>query len=78
MKTFVHFSSGGIIHAIVTVDAPEGVTAMLQPEAGQMVAEIDAPELTSAVGNVEKLRKITKQYKVAPPPSELCKLTRAK
>ena len=34
MKTFVHFSSGGIIHAVVTLDAPDGMTVMLQPDAG--------------------------------------------
>jgi hypothetical protein len=85
MKTFAHFSSGGVIDAVVIVDAPEGVTVGLQLEAGQMVAELDSPELTSAAGDVEKLRerdveklrKITKRHKVAPPGSQLCKLTRA-
>jgi hypothetical protein len=76
MKTFVHFSSGGIIHAVVTLDAPDGMTVMLQPDAGQMVAEVDAPELASASDDVEKLREMIKQYKVTPSRSPLLILTK--
>jgi len=78
MRTFVHLSSGGIIHAVVTLDAPDEVTVMLQPDAGQMVAEVDAPELASASDDddVEKLREVIKQYKVTPSRSPLLKLTK--
>ncbi|HTF68253.1 MAG TPA: hypothetical protein VK638_36810 [Edaphobacter sp.] len=76
MRTFVHLSSGGIIHAVVTLDAPDEVTVMLQPDAGQMVAEVDAPELASASDDAEKLREVIKQYKVTPSRSPLLKLTK--
>jgi predicted ArsR family transcriptional regulator len=80
MKTFVHFSSGGTIHSVVMVDAPDGVTAMLQPDAGQMVAEVEAPELASASkdNEVEKLRELIKQYKVMPSNSPVSRLEKVK
>jgi hypothetical protein len=77
MKTFVHFDPGGSIHAIVSVDAPEGVTVMLEPEAGRLVAEIDAPKLEFRTDDIEKVREFAKQNKVVTPWSPRCKLTKS-
>ncbi|MCW5982432.1 MAG: hypothetical protein KIT09_30375 [Bryobacteraceae bacterium] len=69
MKTYVHFDAGGFIHGIVNLDAPEGVTVMMEPEPGRSVAEIDAPELASAgVGsagdNFEKVREFASKHRI--------------
>jgi hypothetical protein len=77
MKTFVHFDSAGSIHAFITVDAPDGVIAMVEPAPGLLVAEADGPELASAAGNVETMRELAKAYKVEPSSSPRCRLTRS-
>jgi hypothetical protein len=77
MKTFVHADASGGIHALITVDAPDGVTIMLQPEPGLMVAEVDAPQLVPAADDVEKLRDILKTYVVATPSLPRSRLTRS-
>jgi hypothetical protein len=77
MKTFVHFDSVGSIHAVVTVDAPDGVTAMLEPEPGLLVAEVDGSEFESAAGEAEKIREMVKNYRVATPSGPRCRLTKS-
>jgi hypothetical protein len=78
MKTFVHFDSVGGIHSVVTVDAPDEVSAMVVPEPGLSVAEVSGPELASAAGDTEKLLEIMRKYKVAMPFPSQCKLKRSK
>jgi hypothetical protein len=77
MKTFVHSDAAGGIHAFITVDAPDGVTIMLEPEPGLMVAEVDGPELVPATDDVEKLREIAQNYVVATPSLPRSRLTRS-
>jgi len=77
MKTYVHFDALGSIHSIITVDAPAGVMAMMEPEPGLSVAEIDAPELDSAAGDVEKTREMAKSYKVDMSAGSRYKLSKA-
>ena len=59
MRTFVHFDVEGRIHSVVTVDAPEGVRAMVAVEPGMSVAEVEFPELLktpTTEAEVEKIR----------------------
>ena len=37
MRTFAHFDAAGQIRALITVDAPEGISAGLVPEHGIFV-----------------------------------------
>ncbi len=68
MKTFVHLDPSGVIQSLVTVDAPDGVTAMLQPDAGVLIAEVDAPEFRQqAEPDVERLRQVLASYRVSAP-----------
>src|SRR4051812_34629236 len=45
MRTFVHHDKTGTIHSLVCVEGPPGVEAMLEPEPGIVVTEIDGAEL---------------------------------
>jgi hypothetical protein len=80
MKTYVQFDGDGAIHSIVTVDAPEGVRAMVDVEPGLSVAEIDGagfkpPTTDSEMSNV---RALTQGYRVAVPAGTKATLTKAK
>jgi hypothetical protein len=80
MKTYVQFDADGAIHSIVTVDAPEGVRAMVDVEPGLSVAEIDGagfkpPTTDSEMSNV---RALTQGYRVAVPAGTKATLTKAK
>jgi hypothetical protein len=41
MKLFVHHDVSGKIHSVVAVDAPDGVSMMLVPRRGRLVAEVE-------------------------------------
>jgi len=77
MKTFAHLSATGAVEAIVTLDAPDSIEVGLQPDPNQLIVEVQSPELAEAGGDVEKVRKILKQYKLAQPSSQPVKLTKA-
>lgn len=77
MKLIAHYDSEGTIHALLRVDAPEGMSVMLAPEAGLFAGEIDPAglELQSDAPGADQLEALTKTYKIATPLPRL-KLTR--
>jgi hypothetical protein len=81
MRTYVQFDAEGTIHSIVTVDAPEGVRAMVDVEPGLSVAEIDAAELKAPTtdSEVDKLRALMQGHRVSVPTAgKKATLTKAK
>jgi hypothetical protein len=80
MKTYAQFDRAGAIHSIVTVDAPEGVRAMVDVEPGLSVAEIDASEIKAPTteSDVDKIRALTQGYRVPVPAATKVTLTKAK
>lgn len=67
MKIYAHYDTEGTIHALILINAPDGFGAMVAPEPGLLVAEVEGLQLKSAAPHVEELRKIAKTYKVATP-----------
>jgi hypothetical protein len=69
MKTYVQFDADGRIHSVVTVEAPEGVRAMVNVDPGLSVAEIDAADLNAPTtdSDVDKIRALTDDYRVSMP-----------
>jgi hypothetical protein len=80
MRTYVQFDADGTIHSIVTVDAPEGVRAMVDVEATLSVAEIDLPEVKAPTteSEVDRLRVLMQGYRVSIPSAAKATLTKAK
>jgi hypothetical protein len=80
MKTYVQFDVTGRIHSVVTVDAPEGVRAMVDVDPGLAVVEIDAAQFKAATTDVEvdKLRTLIQDYRVSVPAAAKATLTKAK
>jgi hypothetical protein len=80
MKTYVQFDADGRIHSVVTVEAPDGVRAMVDVEPGLSVAEIDVADLKAPAmdSEMDTFRALTQQYRVAVPPAAKVKLTKAK
>ena len=79
MRTYVQFDTGGKIHSIVTVEAPQGVHAGMDVEPGLSVAEIDAAELKAATtdSDVDKIRALTQEYRVSVPAAAKATLKKA-
>ena len=69
MRIYAHYDSEGIIHSAFSVDAPEGFRALLAPEPGLFVGEIDTADLDlqSDASQPEALLEIAELYKVATP-----------
>ena len=80
MRTYVQFDTDGKIHSVVTIDAPDGVRAMVDVEPGLSVAEIDAAELKAATtdSDVEKIRALSQEYRVSVPAAAKATLKKAK
>jgi DUF1009 family protein len=80
MKTYVQFNADGKIHSIVTIEAPDGVRAMVDVEPGLSVAEIDTAEFKAAAtdADVEKISALTQDYRVSVPAAAKATLTKAK
>ena len=76
MKTFAHLNASGVVQAIVTLDAPDAIRAGLQAEPDQVIIEVDSAELTSAGNDVEKVREILKDYRIAQPSPQRATMTR--
>ena len=77
MKIYAYYDLEGNIHSLLSVDAPEGGSAPLAPEAGLFVSEIEAEgiELKSDESDFETLLEIAKTYKITTPIPRL-KLTK--
>ena len=80
MKTYVQFDTDGRIHAVVTVEAPDGVRAMVDVEPGLSVAEIESTEFKAPTteSELEKIRALTQDYRVSVPAAAKVKLKKAK
>ena len=80
MRTYVQFDADGTIHSIVTVDAPEGVRAMVDVEPGLSVAEIDSAALKAPTtdSDVDKIRALMQGNRVSVPAAAKATLTKGK
>ena len=67
MKVFAHYDESGKIHSLTWFNAPKGISVMLAPRPGQLVAEIEGHNLTDRVPSEKTLRDITKNYTIAEP-----------
>jgi hypothetical protein len=71
MKVYVHYDSSGAIHDLIAVDAPADRIAMLAPQPGLFVAEVEGkvpglkPEPDKS--DPEALRKSLQTLRVATP-----------
>jgi hypothetical protein len=80
MKTYAQFDAAGRIYSVVTVDAPEGVRAMVDVEPGLSAAEIDTAEIKTPTteSEVEKIRALMQGYRVSVAAATKAPLTKAK
>jgi hypothetical protein len=69
MKIFAHHDPTGAIRSLVGVDAPEGVEAMLEPEPGVLVTEIQGVDLDLNAENVDAVRELLESHIVAVRPT---------
>jgi hypothetical protein len=67
MRLFAHHDVDGKIRSLTWFNAPEGVSIMLTPGPGELVAEIEGHKLTGTVPSEKALRDIAKNYKIAEP-----------
>ena len=67
MRLFAHHDADGKIRSLTWLDAPEGISVMLTPGPGELVAEIEGHKLTGTVPSEKALRDIAKSYKIAEP-----------
>ena len=67
MRLFAHHDADGKIRSLTLLDAPEGISVMLTPGPGELVAEIEGHKLTGTVPSEKALRDIAKNYKIAEP-----------
>ena len=67
MRLFAHHDADGKIRSLTWFDAPEGISVMLTPGPGELVAEIEGHKLTGTVPSEKALRDIAKIYKIAEP-----------
>jgi len=75
MRVFVHHNPEGVIRSVTGFDAPEGVSLMLTPRPGEVVAEVDGHGLTIGHPEESALRDLGKNHKVATPLAR-CKLVK--
>jgi hypothetical protein len=67
MRLFAHYNVDGKIRSLTWFNAPEGVSIMLTPGPGELVAEIEGHKLTGPVPSEKALRSIAKNYQIAEP-----------
>jgi hypothetical protein len=68
MRVIAHYDAQGTIHALLRVDAPEGITVQVAPEPGIFAGEVDLAGLEADDdGSVEALETLMETYRVATP-----------
>jgi hypothetical protein len=67
MQLIAHYDTDGTIHALLRVDAPEGISVMVTPEPGLLAGELDDAELRTDDGSAEALEMLLKSHRVATP-----------
>ena len=77
MKLFAHYDESGKIHSVTWSNAPKGISLMLTPRPGELVAEIEDHNLTDRVPSEKALRDIAKGHTIAAPLAR-CKLAKKK
>jgi hypothetical protein len=76
MKIFAHHDRTGAIQSLIGVDAPEGVEAMLEPEPGVLVTEIQGLDLELDAENVDAVRELLESHIVEVRPTSPGSLVR--
>lgn len=77
MKLFAHYDQSGKIHSLTWFNAPQGVSLMLTPRPGELVAEVEGHNLTTQIPTEKALRDIAKGNTIAAPLAR-CKLAKKK
>jgi hypothetical protein len=67
MKLFAHFDTSGKIHSLTSVNAPDGISLMLTPSVGRLVAEVEGHGLGERELNEKALRELAKSHIIAEP-----------
>lgn len=67
MRLFAHYDVSGNIRSLTWFNAPQGVSLMLTPRAGDAVAEIEGHSITAEKPSEETLRDIAKSNTIAAP-----------
>jgi hypothetical protein len=65
MKTFAHHDEDGNVRALVTVSGPK--TAMVTPQAGQFVTQIESVEIDPWKMDIAAIRKMARGMKIPTP-----------
>jgi len=63
MKIYAHYDSSGNIHSLITSSGEKGLNAMLSPEPGLSVAEIEGLKLDDD-RDVDAIRKIAETHTI--------------
>ena len=63
----IQCDADGTIHALLRVDAPEGMSVMVARGPGLLFGELDDAELESDDGIAEALELLLRSYRVATP-----------
>jgi hypothetical protein len=66
MRLFAHHDADGNIRSLTWFDAPDGISIMLMPGPGEIVAEIEGHKRTGTPSE-KALRDIAKNYRIAEP-----------
>lgn len=75
MRLLAHYDVSGRIHSVTWFNAPHGVSLMLTPRSGELVAEVEGHNLTGGAPSEKTLRDIVKGHTIAAPLPR-CKLAR--
>jgi hypothetical protein len=77
VRLFAHYDESGKIHSVTWFNAPKGISVMLTPRPGELVAEVENHSLTDRVPSEKTLRDIAKGHTIATPLAR-CKLAKKK
>ncbi len=75
MKLFAHYDVSGRIHSLTWFNAPKGVSLMLTPSPGELVAEVEGHNVAGSMPSEKTLRDIAKGHTIAAPLTR-CTLTK--
>ena len=67
MRLFAHYELSGKIHSVTWFNAPQGVSLMLTPRPGELVAEVEGHNLRGSMPNEKTLRDIASSHVIAAP-----------
>jgi len=67
MRLFAHYDASGKIHSLTWFNAPQGVSLMLTPRPGELVAEVEGHNLADSMPNEKTLRDIANSHVIAAP-----------